>query len=126
FPVGDGASYEDWAAAISQDFVGTEVFYQAPLYPYLLAALHGIFGHGPLVARAAQAVLGAAACALVADAGRRLFSRAVGVGAGLLLAAYGPALFFGGIIQKACLDLFLTAALVWALARLAPDAASPE
>jgi tetratricopeptide (TPR) repeat protein len=121
FPVGDGASYEDWAHAISVDFVGREVFYQAPLYPYLLAALYGVFGHGALVARVAQAVLGAAACVFCADAGRRFFSRRVGLGAGLLLAAYGPALFFGGIIQKACLDLFLTSALLWALARVSPD-----
>jgi tetratricopeptide (TPR) repeat protein len=121
FPVGDGQSYEDWAQAISRDVVGHEVFYQAPLYPYLLAGLYGVFGHGALVARVAQAVLGAAACALVADAGRRFFSRGVGLGAGLVLAVYGPALFFGGIIQKACLDLFLTSALLWAVARVAPD-----
>jgi tetratricopeptide (TPR) repeat protein len=122
FPVGDGESYEAWARAISRDFVGREVFYQAPLYPYLLAGLYGLFGHGDLVARAAQAVLGAAACALVADAGRRFFSRGVGVGAGVLLAVYGPALFFGGIVQKACLDLVLTSALLWAVARVAPGA----
>jgi tetratricopeptide (TPR) repeat protein len=121
FPVGDGESYEEWARAIARDPVGREVFYQAPLYPYLLAALYGVFGHGAVVARAAQAVLGAAACTLLADAGRRFFSRGVGLAAGLLLAAYGPALFFGGIIQKACLDLFLTSALLWAVARVSPD-----
>ncbi|MDB4980966.1 MAG: Tetratricopeptide 2 repeat protein, partial [Myxococcales bacterium] len=44
---------------------------------------------------------------------------------GALLALAGPCLFFGGLIHKACLDLFLMSALLYMLARLL-DEASPR
>jgi hypothetical protein len=36
--LGDGAAYHDWARRIADDdWLGHDVFYQAPLYPYFLA-----------------------------------------------------------------------------------------
>ena len=132
--VGDASAYDAWARAIQQDWIGHEVFYQAPLYPYFLATLYSLFGPSLLAVRLAQAALGGAACVLLAGAGRRFFSRAVGVGAGLLLALYGPALFFTGLVHKTAFDLFFTAALLYALARAdealgsapAPSAPAPS
>jgi 4-amino-4-deoxy-L-arabinose transferase-like glycosyltransferase len=130
--VGDAFAYDAWARAIQQDWLGHEIFYQAPLYPYFLATLYSIFGPSLLAVRLAQAALGGAACVLLAGAGRRFFSRAVGLGAGLLLALYGPALFFTGLVHKTALDLFFTTALVYALARadealgLAPAPSTPR
>jgi hypothetical protein len=38
--LGDSKAYDVWARQIaSGDWLGTEVFYQAPLYPYVLGAL---------------------------------------------------------------------------------------
>ncbi|MDB4983700.1 MAG: Tetratricopeptide 2 repeat protein, partial [Myxococcales bacterium] len=75
--VGDSVVYDAWADEIRADVVGKDVFYQAPLYPYFLAAVYAVLGHGAFVARVVQAALGAAACALVAGAGSRLFGRRV-------------------------------------------------
>jgi tetratricopeptide (TPR) repeat protein len=119
--VGDSVVYDAWADEIRRDVVGHDVFYQAPLYPYFLAALYAVFGHGPFVARVAQALLGAVACALVAAAGGRLFGKRVGLGAGLLLALAGPGLFFGGLVHKASLDLFLMSALLYLFTRALDD-----
>ncbi|HXK19416.1 MAG TPA: glycosyltransferase family 39 protein, partial [Polyangiaceae bacterium] len=120
-PVGDAFSYDEWATAIQKDFIGKEVFYQAPLYPYFLAVIYALFGHDLFVARVIQAAFGAGACVLLAGAGRAFFSRKIGLFAGLLLAAYAPALFFTGILQKTTLDLFFTAALLYGLARVERD-----
>lgn len=111
--IGDARVYDSWGARIAAgDWLGSGVFYQAPLYPYLLGALYALAGHHPWVARIAQAALGTASCVLLACAGRRFFSTGVGVVAGLLLALDPPALFFEGILQKASLELFLMTLLL--------------
>lgn len=115
--LGDGAYFEAWAREIAAgDWLGREVFYQAPLYPYLLALLHRI-GAGVPEVRAVQAILGALACVLVADTARRLFDRRVGFVAGLWLAAYAPAIYYEGLVQKTGLALFGLALLLFLLAR---------
>ena len=126
--VGDAVAYDAWARAIvAGDWFGHEVFYQAPLYPYFLAVVYAVAGPSALVVRCAQAALGAASCVLLAAAGRRFFSRGVGLVAGLVLALYGPAIFFVGLIHKMALDLFFTTALLYALARVdGEDAPRPR
>lgn len=117
--LGDGRAYYAWAQEIAGgDWIGHEVFYQAPLYPYFLAAVLTVLGKGALSARVVQALLGAVACVLIAHAGRRFFSDRAGLVAGALLALYPPALFFDGLVQKASLGLFLLAALLALLAEL--------
>ena len=49
---------------------------------------------------------------LVAVASGRLFGRAAGWAAGLLLAFYAPAIFFDLLLQKAVLDLLLVSLLL--------------
>ena len=117
-PVGDGRAYLAWAhALVAGDWLGREVFYQAPLYPYFLGALHTLFGDGPWVARLSQAVIGSLSCVLLGLAGARFFSRRVGLVAGVGLALYAPAIYFDGLIQKATLDAFLFSLLLLAFAQ---------
>jgi len=115
--LGDARRYDQWAREIAAgDWMGKEVFYQAPLYPYLLGALYRLAGHSLGLARALQALLGATSCALVCVTGRRLFSPLAGFAAGALLALYPPAIFFDGLLQKSALDLFFMSLLVALLA----------
>ncbi len=116
--IGDGRAYDLWAQRIAAgDWIGQDVFYQAPLYAYFLGAIYTLAGRDLLVVRLVQAVMGSAACVLVAAAGARLFSRRAGLAAGLILAVYAPAIFFDGLIQKSALDLILLATMLWLLAR---------
>jgi Tfp pilus assembly protein PilF len=117
--MGDSLSYDLWAQRIANgEWLGREVFYQAPLYPYLLGALYACVGHDPMAARMVQIVLGSLACAMVAIGGTRLFGpRAGGIG-GVLLAICGPAIFFDGLIQKATLDVLLCSVLLLCVAWL--------
>jgi tetratricopeptide (TPR) repeat protein len=117
--LGDGRQYYAWAADIAAgEWVGREAFYQAPLYPYFMAALMKLFGLQPWPVRVTQMLLGATSCVLIAVAGRRFFSYRVGLVAGLLLALYPPAIFFDGLVQKTSLSLFFASALLALLGEL--------
>ena len=109
--LGDSRSYDEWARRIAGgDWIGRDVFYQAPLYPYFLGTLYTIFGRDLTIVRIVQAILGSSACVLLASAARRLFSDRAGLFAGLMLALYAPAWFFDGLLQKTTLDVFLICA----------------
>ena len=111
--VGDARSYDAWAQRIAAgDWVGSGTFYQAPLYPYALAALYRAAGRDPMRVRWAQAALGALASVLLALSGRAWLGAREGIVAGSILALYPPAIFFDGLIQKAALDGFLVCALL--------------
>ena len=106
--VGDARGYDEWARQIAAgDWVGKDVFYQAPLYPYFLGTLYAVAGHSLMAVRIVQAVVGSGSCVLLAVAGRRFFSPRVGLLAGAALALYAPAIFFDGLVQKSVLDVFL-------------------
>lgn len=110
--LGDARSYDAWAQQIaSGDLIGRDVFYQAPLYAYVLGGLYAIRQSLDVV-RLCQAVLGSISCALLGLAAHHLFGRAVGLVAGLMLAVYAPAVFFDGLIQKSSLDVFLLCLLL--------------
>lgn len=118
--IGDGLRYHQWAQEIAAgDWMGREVFFQAPLYPYFLGTLYTLFGDGPGVARVAQAVLGAASCVLFWHFARRAFSPAVGALCGLGLALYAPAIFNDGVVQKTALTGALFTATLYLYALLA-------
>jgi tetratricopeptide (TPR) repeat protein len=111
--MGDSRQYDEWAMRIAGgQWLGTDVFYQAPLYPYFLAVVYGIAGHDPGLVRIVQAFLGAVSCALLGIAGRRFFDYRTGIVAALLLALYPPAIFFDGLIQKSSLDILLITAIL--------------
>jgi 4-amino-4-deoxy-L-arabinose transferase-like glycosyltransferase len=115
--MGDGRIFHAWAQRLAGgDWVGSEVFFQAPLYPYFLGVVYAALGEDPRWLLGLQAVIGAASCAVVAAAGQRLFSPRAGLAAGLLLAVYPPVVFSDGLVQKSVLALFLVSLLlfVWA------------
>jgi tetratricopeptide (TPR) repeat protein len=117
--IGDARGYDAWARRIAGgDWIGHDVFYQAPLYPYFLGLVYAAAGRSLLLVRVIQALVGACSCVLLAIAGRRFFSPRVGIAAGAALALYAPAIFFDGVLQKSVLDLFfltLTLALAGAI-----------
>jgi tetratricopeptide (TPR) repeat protein len=127
--MGDAQTYHAWAQRIAAgDWIGSEVFYQAPLYPYFLGLVYRLLGESPMTVRLCQAVIGSLACVALAFAAWRLFSPVAGIAAGLMLAFYAPAIFFDGLIQKSVLDAFfisLTILLVAGIVRPSQHAA-PE
>ena len=52
--LGDARGYDEWARRIAGgEWIGRDVFYQAPLYPYFLGLLYSIAGRDLLVVRIA-------------------------------------------------------------------------
>ncbi len=119
--VGDSKVFWEWAGRIAAgDWLGQEAFYQAPLYPYVLALARILLGHRLLMVYLLQVALGAGGCALLTMAARSLYSRSVALCAGLMLAFYPPAIFADLQVQKESLALFLVALLLLLLARAQP------
>ncbi|MEM1206538.1 MAG: tetratricopeptide repeat protein [Acidobacteriota bacterium] len=126
-PLADAKAYLDWARSISGGDVWSRAqgtFYQAPLYPYLLALLQTLAGEGGeaadrtlVLVRWVQAGFGALSCVLLTVAGGRWFGRRAGIAAGCLLAAYPPGLFFDGLINKTSLAQVLLCGLLALLSR---------
>lgn len=111
--MGDSRGYDAWARQIAGgDWLGTEVFYQAPLYPYFLGTLYALVGRDLLLVRAVQAVAGAISCVALGYATARLVSKPAGLIAGLMLALYAPAIFFDGLLQKSVLDVLFACVLL--------------
>ena len=54
--MGDSRGYDEWARRIAAgDWLGRDVFYQAPLYPYLLGVIYAVAGRHLLLVRIVQA-----------------------------------------------------------------------
>ncbi len=111
--LGDAKGYFDWSSRIAAgQWYGTETFYQAPLYPYVLAVWIKVFGSGVFGIRMAQAMLGAASVLLLGIAAKTMFKEATGVVAAAMYAVYPPAIYYDGIIQKTSLASFLLCGLL--------------
>jgi tetratricopeptide (TPR) repeat protein len=115
------ASHDDTGAA----------FYQPPLYAGFLSVLYRAGLKGAWSVACVQALLGAIACVLLVQLGRRLASRpdssrAVGLVTGFAAALYGPFVLFDLELLPPCVvQLLLAGALLLALRRGpvgAPDA----
>jgi len=120
--MGDAKGYDAWARRLAGgDWIGHDVFYQAPLYPYFLGALYRLVGRSLLVVRVAQAVIGAGTCGVLALATRRFLDGRTAVIAGLALALYAPAIFFDGLLQKSVLDSACLALALWMAGGLLGD-----
>ena len=94
-PIVDSSTYHEMAAELARTGqIGSGYFWQPFFYPFFLSVVYRLAGPSILVAKLVQALLGAATCLLSYLLGRRVFSRAVGIAAGLIVAFYGPLIFF--------------------------------
>jgi tetratricopeptide (TPR) repeat protein len=125
--------------ALARDIVAhgwrpREVFYQAPAYPYFLAAVYAATGGAMAAVRLLQALLGAATAVLAAVSARRLAGHVfagsattathatnAAVAAGLLAALYGPLVFYAPLLLKTTLLLFFEGCLLVLLLPASPS-----
>src|SRR5260221_4237168 len=106
--MGDSRGYDAWAQRIARgDWLGQEVFYQAPLHPYFLGGVYTVAGRSLLAVRICPPIVGSAPCTLlVLTAWGRFGSEAApgGSGAGLLASPALPldahAILFDDLIHE--------------------------
>jgi len=103
----DPAYHHDAAIAMLTGQTEPGPFFRAPLYLYFLATVYRLFGTGPWGILLAQALLGAASCALATRMTASLFGRTVALVAGLILAVYWPLIYFAGELLVETLAIFL-------------------
>jgi len=117
FHKADHQYYIEWAARISGgDWLGTRVFEQGPLYPYLLGIGFKLFGSQEYVILALQLVAGVITAVLVYASGKRLWGSTTGLLAGFVAALYGPLMYAECMLMKSFLSpMFTMASLYWGL-----------
>lgn len=118
-PILDADVYDQNAWHIAQgDWIGHQAFFQAPLYSYVLAIIYFLFGHSYLIPRLLQALLGALTAWTIYRLGSRLYDRKIGLIAGIIMAIYGPLIFYCGELLATTLHLFLAVLFLLSLDRL--------
>ena len=112
----DSREYDHWAQEVAAgDWLGSKVFFQAPLYPYALAAVYSVFGHRVDAVYLLQIALAVAGCWALYRAGRLAGGERVGLGAALLAAVYPPFIVHDVQLAKESPAVAVAAFLLWAL-----------
>jgi len=111
----DSEEYHRWALTIAGgDWWGSEPFFQAPLYPYLLAVVYRL-GGGLVAVYLLQILAAVAGGYALYRAGRLLGGEPLGLVAALLHAVYLPFVFYDVQLLKESLAVTLVCLLLWAL-----------
>ncbi len=110
----DAFAYDNLARQIA-DGTGfpDKVFFQAPLYPFLLGWTYRLFGRNLDLIRILQMLLDSLAVALLFLTTDRILSRAAACIAGTVLSVYPVMIFQSGLILKTSLNIFLSALLLF-------------
>ena len=111
----DSQEYDRWARAIAAgDWWGSAPFFQAPLYPYLVAVVYRLFAAAPLAVYLLQIAAAVLGCWALVRAGEALAGPRAAGATGLLFALYTPFWFYDVQLMKesfavsaVCLLLFL-------------------
>jgi 4-amino-4-deoxy-L-arabinose transferase-like glycosyltransferase len=112
-PMFDSRYYDKCAREIANgDLWGKEVFFMAPMYQYSLAMCYRVLTDDWAQTLLIQNFFGAASCAIICWIGRRLWSPAVGLIAGLLASTYGVFIYFDSLLLPYSQNVFLHLAAV--------------
>jgi tetratricopeptide (TPR) repeat protein len=114
----DELYHDTWARQIaSGDWLGTEPFFRAPLYAYLLALTYKIFGHTLFIPRLFQILMGSLSCVLIFLIAKSLFNRFVGILSGVIAALYAMLILYDAHLLITSLAVFLDLVLMYLLLR---------
>lgn len=112
----DSKFYDTWAKQIAAgDWVGRDVFFMGPLYPYFLAVIYRVAGTGLVSVKVVQSVIGGLTAGGVFLLGKAAFNRKVGLIAGLLAVFYVPFIFYDNAILLPVLATFLNTFMLYLL-----------
>jgi 4-amino-4-deoxy-L-arabinose transferase-like glycosyltransferase len=112
----DSEEYDRWAGEIAEgNWMGSEVFFQAPLYPYFLAVVYTLFGHSLDAVYLIQIILSLLGIYALYRAGKKIADEKVGLVAAALSALYGVYVFYDVQLLKESLAVTMVSLLLWAL-----------
>ena len=112
----DSEEYDRWATEIAEgDWLGSEVFFQAPLYPYFLAVVYSLFGHSLDAVYLIQIMMSLLGIYALYRAGKKLAGPKVGLAAAALSSFYGVYMFYDVQLLKESVAVTLVCVLLWVL-----------
>lgn len=112
----DSKFYDTWARQIAGgEWIGTEVFFMGPLYPYFLAVIYKVAGTGLVTVKVVQAVIGGFTAGGVFLLGSAVFNRKTGLVAGLIAVFYVPFIYYDSAILLPVLATFLNTFMLYFL-----------
>lgn len=112
----DSRFYDLWAKDIAGGkWVGDEVFFMGPLYPYFLAVIYRIFGTGLVWVKVIQGLLGGLTAGVTYLLGKLIFGPVAGIVAGFIAAMYVPFIFYDNSILLPVLATLLNALMLYFL-----------
>ena len=111
----DSLTFHNWALSILAGDPVPAPFFRAPLYPYLIAAVYGIFGVSPWPVVIVQNLLGVATALITYRFAQRLLSPRWALAAGIITAAYPTLIFNEAEMMMTALEVFLCLAAVFAM-----------
>ena len=114
----DLKSYDSWARAIlAGDVLGKQVFYQDPLYPYLMAFVYMLTGARVVHVLLVQVAASVATVYLTYRLAEKLFGPQAARVAVWAAALYGPAVYYAGKPEKAAFAALAVTASLFMLVR---------
>ncbi|MGB5139582.1 MAG: glycosyltransferase family 39 protein, partial [Candidatus Zixiibacteriota bacterium] len=114
----DAKVYHLLASEIANsDFWGSEVFFRAPLFPYLLGITYKLFGMGQSAIKVINAGMGVATAFLTYFIAEIHFNRRVARIAGICVALYPTLYFFESSLMPTALEVFTFTLSVFFLSR---------
>lgn len=117
-PMLDEFYHVEWANSLAAgDWIGTEAFFRAPLYPYLLGVLFVLFKGSVFAARIVQVVYGALTPVVLFFLSRRVLPRSGAIAAALVACAYPFLIYFDNELLIVSLVVLLDLLLLLAILR---------
>ena len=114
----DSAVYVNWAQLINeQGWLGTEIFYRAPFYPYLLSIIFLFAPNNFLAVYIMQLALGICSVGLIYSIGKRIYCERAGLIAAGFSILYSPLTFFETKILPTVTGIFLGLLSIYLITR---------
>jgi 4-amino-4-deoxy-L-arabinose transferase-like glycosyltransferase len=114
----DSAVYVNWAQLVNQEgWLGTEIFYRAPFYPYFLSIIFWFAPNNLLAVYIMQLGMGICSVVLIYSIGKRIYCERAGLIAAGLSLVYPPLTFFETKILPTTTGIFLGLLSIYLLTR---------
>ncbi len=116
-PLVDAQWHAEWAERLIEGGAApARPYFRAPLYPLFVAGVHAL-GSSFTAVKVVQHLLGALSCVGVVLLGRRVCGRGPGWIAGIMMAVYGPLIYFENELLMPAVVVALAVSMVLALLR---------
>jgi tetratricopeptide (TPR) repeat protein len=117
-PTMDPLYHDLWAQSIAQgNWIGDQVFFRAPFYPYFVGIIYKLFGHNYFIPRLFQHLIGSFSVILIYFLSRKFFNHKVACLSAFIASIYGIFIYFENELLLDFLLVFFGVLLVLLLLR---------